>query len=155
MSGLATTLPYRWPDLVIRPLGDRGRYVVKDPRTGAFFTFGEQEHFLLMQLDGERDADAVCQAFAEHFGEPLSEADLDQFLDLARGKGLLLPDGAAPPPAAAPRSSPRSQQPTDLFRASCGATTPLELIVRGPGVEGGERRVFEQPFVLVGRHERN
>ncbi len=48
-----------------------------------------------------------------------------------------------------------SQHPTDLFRTSCGATAPLELKVLGPGWAEGERRVFEQPFVLVGRHERN
>ncbi len=46
-----------------------------------------------------------------------------------------------------------SQYPTDLFRTSCGATAPLELNVTGPGWAGGERRIFEQPFVLVGRHE--
>src|SRR5262245_147220 len=87
--------PARRPDLVIRPLGDRGRYVVKDPRTGAFFIFGEQEHFLLTQLDGERSGEAIRGAFAERFGEPLSGEDLDGFLKLARGKGLLLPAGGA------------------------------------------------------------
>jgi pSer/pThr/pTyr-binding forkhead associated (FHA) protein/chromosome segregation ATPase len=48
-----------------------------------------------------------------------------------------------------------SQHPTDLFRTSCGATAPLELNISGPGKAGGERRVFEHPFVLVGRHERS
>ncbi len=48
-----------------------------------------------------------------------------------------------------------SQHPTDEFRRSCGAPTPLELNVSGPGWAGGERRVFEHPFVLVGRHERS
>jgi pSer/pThr/pTyr-binding forkhead associated (FHA) protein len=48
-----------------------------------------------------------------------------------------------------------SRHPTDVFRKSYGATTPLELNVSGPGWARGERRVFEQPFVLVGRHERS
>ncbi|HEY7326481.1 MAG TPA: FHA domain-containing protein [Gemmataceae bacterium] len=48
-----------------------------------------------------------------------------------------------------------SQYPTDLFRTSCGGTTPLELNISGPGWAGAQRRVFDQPFVLVGRHERN
>jgi pSer/pThr/pTyr-binding forkhead associated (FHA) protein len=48
-----------------------------------------------------------------------------------------------------------SQQPTDLFAASCGATVPLELNVSGPGLAGTERRTFEHPFVLIGRHETN
>jgi pSer/pThr/pTyr-binding forkhead associated (FHA) protein len=43
--------------------------------------------------------------------------------------------------------------PTDVFRTSCGATAPLELNVSGPGWAGSERRVFEHPFALVGRHE--
>jgi pSer/pThr/pTyr-binding forkhead associated (FHA) protein len=47
-----------------------------------------------------------------------------------------------------------SQHPADVFRTSCGAAAPLELIVRGPGA-AAEKHVFEQPFVLVGRHERN
>src|SRR5262249_46922432 len=114
----AATLPARRPDLVIRPLGDRGRYVVKDPRSGAFFTFGEQEHFLLTQLDGKRDAEAICKAFEERFDEPLSEEDLGGFLKLARGKGLLQPAGptvpqaeAGPPPAVAAAGPPRPARP--------------------------------------------
>jgi pSer/pThr/pTyr-binding forkhead associated (FHA) protein len=45
------------------------------------------------------------------------------------------------------------QQPIDVFRTSCGTTAPLELNVSGPGWARGERRVFDTPFVLVGRHE--
>ena len=46
-----------------------------------------------------------------------------------------------------------SQHLTDLFGTSRGAVAPLELNVLGPGCADGERRVFEHPFVLVGRHE--
>lgn len=48
-----------------------------------------------------------------------------------------------------------SQLLTDVFRRSCGASAPLELNVTGPGCEEGERRIFEYPFVLVGRLEQN
>src|SRR5215469_18968862 len=48
---------------------------------------------------------------------------------------------------------PISKHPTGVFRTSCGATAPLELKVSGPGWGDGERRVFEHPFVLVGRQE--
>jgi pSer/pThr/pTyr-binding forkhead associated (FHA) protein len=48
-----------------------------------------------------------------------------------------------------------SQQPTDLFATSCGATVPLELNVSGPGQAGAGRHIFDHPFVLVGRDERN
>src|SRR5262245_56931628 len=95
--GVASIPPARRPELVIRPLGDRGRYVVKDPCTGAFYSFAEQEHFLLTQHDGERDAAAICRAFQERFCEPLSEGDLAEFLELSRAQGFLRPD---PAPAA-------------------------------------------------------
>src|SRR5260370_36028582 len=116
MPVLATTLPARRPDLVIRPLGDRGRYVVMDPRTGAFSIFGEQKQFLLLQLDGRRDAETVRTAFEERFGEPLSEEDLGQFLELVRGMSLLQP--AAPRAKARPRpaadDAPESLRPAVL-----------------------------------------
>src|SRR5262245_60862301 len=114
MPGLATALPACRPDLIIRPLGEGGRYVVKDPRTGAFFTFGEQEAFLLGQLDGERDAEAVCLAFEGRFGEPLSEEDLDGFLELVRARGFLLPPSVPTGPSAEgpePLPQPPAPQP--------------------------------------------
>jgi chromosome segregation ATPase/pSer/pThr/pTyr-binding forkhead associated (FHA) protein len=43
----------------------------------------------------------------------------------------------------------------DVFRTSCGAAAPLELNVSGPGYTGSERRVFENPFLLIGRQEHN
>ncbi len=73
----------------MRPLGDQGQYVVKDPRTGEFFHLGEQEYFLLTQLDGQRSAAAVCTAFAERFGQPLSVEELDEFVEMARKQRLL------------------------------------------------------------------
>src|SRR5262245_57991104 len=89
MPELATTVPAHRPELVIRPLGERGRYVVKDPHTGAYFQLGEQEHFLLRQLDGLHGETAVCLAFKERFGQPLTESELRQFIGLARAQGFL------------------------------------------------------------------
>jgi pSer/pThr/pTyr-binding forkhead associated (FHA) protein len=54
-----------------------------------------------------------------------------------------------------PRLPLMSQYPTNLLPTSCAAVAPLELTVSGPGWDGGERHVFEQPFVLIGREERN
>jgi len=90
---LATPLPGRRSGLVIRPLGDRGPYVVKDPGTGAYFHLGEEEHFLLMELDGGRDPDAICAAFTERFGQSLSEEDLQEFVAMAQERKLLEGDG--------------------------------------------------------------
>ena len=72
MIVLATQLPARRTDLVIRPIGEGGRYVVKDPGRRDYFELGEEEHFLLTQLDGNRDAEAVCAAFEIKFGDALT-----------------------------------------------------------------------------------
>ena len=103
-------LPFRRPDLLIRPT-DGHRWVVKDPRSGAYFQLGEQEYFLLSQLDGERTPREVCRAFQERFGEPLSEAELDGFVDLATEQGFVPlaepePEAADPRPAPAPGPKP-------------------------------------------------
>lgn len=89
MTAASASLPTRRAELVIRPLGERGRYVVKDPRGGSYFHLGPQEHFLLMQLDGLHAADDVCRAFETQFAEPLTPTDLDGFLAIARQKGLV------------------------------------------------------------------
>src|SRR5262249_2584021 len=103
----------------------RGRYVVKDPRTGAFFSFGEQEHFLLLQLDGRRNAEAVCMAFEGRFGEPLPQTDLDGFLELARKKGLLqLPGSTAPRRDPSPRPAGAGAPPRPLRAAAEAAPPP-------------------------------
>ena len=89
MTALTTQLPARRADLVIRPIGEAGWYVVKLPGTHDYFHLGEEEHFLLTQFDDERDAEAVCAAFETKFGDPLDEEDLDGFIEMAREQGLL------------------------------------------------------------------
>jgi putative peptide zinc metalloprotease protein len=89
MTNLAPPLPCRRPDLVVRPFGEDGLYVVKDPRTGAYYQLGDEEHFLLTQLDGQRDAETIRAAFAERFGQALSDEELQEFLDMAEERGLL------------------------------------------------------------------
>src|SRR5262245_46488943 len=123
MSAVQSPLPNRRPDLVVRPLGLDGRHVVKNPTSGAYFQLGVQEHFLLEQLDGLQAAAAVCRAFEEKFAEPLSQADLEGFLALARRKGLL--QGEEPEPAFAASESadtvaliPRSRISAPHFQQS-------------------------------------
>jgi multidrug efflux pump subunit AcrA (membrane-fusion protein) len=89
MPDLAMSLPCRRPELIVRPLGDRGPYVVKDPGTGAYYHLGEEEQFLLTQFDGQREAGAIRAAFAERFGQPLSDEELHEFLEMAEARGLL------------------------------------------------------------------
>src|SRR5258708_5715792 len=115
MSDLDTLLPALRPELLIRPLGDQGQYVVKDSRTGEFYHLGEAEHFLLAQLDGSRTAKTVCAAYAEQFGDPLSEEDLTEFVELARSQGLLQPASGV---ASAPRGLPAIKKPGAPARPS-------------------------------------
>jgi multidrug efflux pump subunit AcrA (membrane-fusion protein) len=94
MSTLTTVLPLRRAELIIRPIGERGRYVVKDPAGGRYFELGEEEHYLLTQLDGQRDATEICAAFERRFGQPLGEDELETFLQLAQSQALLDHKGA-------------------------------------------------------------
>jgi len=81
--------PRRRSDLLLRPLGDGGDCVVKDQRSGEYYNLGPQESFLLERLDGEQTAQAICKSFHDKFHQPLSEADLHEFLGLARSLGFL------------------------------------------------------------------
>src|SRR5438093_13509785 len=92
MTDVDALLPTRRSDLVVRPLGDQGRYVVKDPRTGAYFHIGNEEHFLLMRLDGQRSVADLRAEFGDSFEQPLSDEDLDDFLRMARTCGFLQQD---------------------------------------------------------------
>ena len=89
MPDPTTPLPACRADLIIRPLGDDGRFVIKDPAHGEFFQIGESEHFLLERFDGCSDAGVIRAAFVERFGEPLSEDDLNEFIELALSQGFL------------------------------------------------------------------
>ena len=88
-EGGATHPPSRRPELVMGPPGPDRQCVVKDPRTGRYYHLGEQETFLLGQLDGARTDEAIRAAFEAEFGEPLSDEDLGDFLEMAREEGLL------------------------------------------------------------------
>jgi putative peptide zinc metalloprotease protein len=94
MSDLPTPLPWRRVDLVFRPAGEGGGSVIKDPRSGDYFTVGEEEYFLLTQLDGQQCAQSIRVRFAERFGQSLEPEELDEFLGAAREQGLLRADEA-------------------------------------------------------------
>ncbi len=105
---VVTLLPARRPDLVIKPLGDDGRYVVKDSHTGEFFQLGQREHFLLTNLDGVQMVDDVCAGYEARFGESLPPGELDAFVDVLRAQGLLEPTAKVPTAA---QSLPGTTQP--------------------------------------------
>jgi putative peptide zinc metalloprotease protein len=132
MNVSLTIPPRRRTDLLVRPLGDRGDCVVKDPQSGNYFNLGPQETFLLERLDGEQTAQSICDSFKKHFGQPLAEADLQEFLELARSLGFLQIVGVPgilrdrpitgplepPPPAAAPQPAKKARQSILYWRVS-------------------------------------
>ena len=92
MPDVATQLPCRRRELVSQPFGEDGSYLIRNRHKGESFRLGPEEHFLLGQLDGTRTSEGICAAFAERFGEPLSEDDLQDFLELARAREFLQED---------------------------------------------------------------
>lgn len=89
MAVESITLPARKPNLVMRPFGDDGEFVVKNPALRTYHKMGEQEFFLLEQLDGQRSAAEVLAAFEAKFGDPLSIDELQEFIEIASQRELL------------------------------------------------------------------
>ncbi|MGC1276427.1 MAG: efflux RND transporter periplasmic adaptor subunit [Planctomycetaceae bacterium] len=90
----ATIVPARRSDLQVSSIGNDGRCIVKDRRTGGYFQLGSEEAFLFERLDGSQTTESVCRLFQERFGEPLSLEDLYGFVALARDRRLLASDPA-------------------------------------------------------------
>lgn len=99
-------VPARRNDLSFTPFGEDGQYVVRDAKTGAYFKIGEQEYFLLDQLDGRHTVAEIQAAFRASFGEDLPREDLQAFLRLANQKGFL--EREAPPPESSPSAATAS-----------------------------------------------
>src|SRR3954470_23933889 len=89
MTQTAKIPPARIPELILRPFGNDGQYVAKNRVTGTYLKFGEPEYFLLLQLDGLQSGETIRKAYQERFQEELSDEDLDEFVGLVKGRGLL------------------------------------------------------------------
>ena len=63
--------------------------IVKDPRTGHFFRFGEVEHFISQQCDGETSVEGIRQRTEARFGATLAPERLALFLRHLGRAGLL------------------------------------------------------------------
>jgi hypothetical protein len=132
MRDITTPLPCRRPELVAYPFARNGSFLVRDRQAGESFTLGPEEYFLLAQLDGTRNAPVLCEAFAERFGDPLTEQELDDFLHLARQRGLLQEEDDREARPRGTRSRP--VRPWDMAtaergrRTSAPRTRPMRLI---------------------------
>src|SRR5688572_26998261 len=89
MTAPLALLPPRRPDLLVRPFGDRGESVVKDPKSGEYFNLGQEESFLLDCLDDAATIDGVRAKYRNRFGSEISEGDLHSFVELAQSLGFL------------------------------------------------------------------
>jgi glutamate-1-semialdehyde 2,1-aminomutase len=141
-------IPTRRSDLLLGPCGEQGGYTVSDPHSGNCFRLGEQEAFLFSHLDGRHTAAGICAAFAERFGDPLTEDDLREFLDLAGTQGFLQ-SGDAGADAGGPECAEEIAAYSEAYAASG------ELFRRAQRVIGGatthDRRGFGPFPVYVDR----
>jgi putative peptide zinc metalloprotease protein len=81
-------LPRRRDDLIIKPVAGN-QVVIKDPVTDAYFQLGEEEWFLLSQLNSDATSATVLDAFQRKFNDELTPEDLDEFLEIASKRHLL------------------------------------------------------------------
>jgi hypothetical protein len=82
-------MPARSDEVTTQGAGENGKYRVEHAARGAVYQMGEQELFLLKQCDGRNRIDAVRRAFADRFGQPLSEAEMEEFLRMADEEQLV------------------------------------------------------------------
>src|SRR5579872_3942092 len=113
---VAWTPPARRSELLIKPIGDEGQHVVKDPQTGAYFNLDAPEAFLLLQLDGTQTAGNICTTFQTRFGDAISTEDVEQFVDMVRGQGFIATDAAPAVPALKPLTPMRLAKKILFFR---------------------------------------
>jgi putative peptide zinc metalloprotease protein len=87
-SDLPTHLPTLNPWITLCDLGN-GSYVVKNINDRTYFSTGEEEFFILQQLQANSSRSLLKQCYRERFAESLDDADLDSFLAAIERKGLI------------------------------------------------------------------
>lgn len=85
-------------DLIVRQQesSDAPSFVIKDPRTGAFYRWREAEHFIAGQLDGVTPLGEIRERTEQHFDASLPDDALESFIAKLRGSGLLERPGKPP-----------------------------------------------------------
>ena len=82
-------MPLRRPELMTERMGDDGSYRVEDTTSGAVYQIGQEEYFLLAHCDGGKSVEAVRDAFARRFGQPITDIELNDFLQMADQESLV------------------------------------------------------------------
>jgi putative peptide zinc metalloprotease protein len=107
----AVDLPVFAKHFVFGPVGDDGKCVVKDLERQTYFRLGEKERFLLELLDGSLTRHDVRIAYESRFNTEMLDEDLDDFLELARTRGLLQPAGTPSAAKGQPSANPTIERP--------------------------------------------
>lgn len=89
MPTLDDIAPMLSSDVVLHPLKEDGRHVVKIGRKQRYLQLGEQESFLLLKFDGKTPYREITTSFEDRFQEPLSADDVGDFVKMAKDEGLL------------------------------------------------------------------
>jgi putative peptide zinc metalloprotease protein len=70
-------------------------FVIKDPLSNSFFRFGETEHFIARQLDGEASLDSIRERTEKYFDAALSPQTLNAFIKSLEKGGLLATESSS------------------------------------------------------------
>ena len=81
------------PDLLVTPTDDPPGCSVKDERSGQVYEFGAVERFLLAQLRRPYRTEAVAKACNAKFGLEYTRGDIEEFVRLLDGWGMLNGEG--------------------------------------------------------------
>ena len=100
---MAPALPKLRTDLIVcRQQTSTGIcFVIKDPVSAAFFRFGETEHFIARQLDGQTTLESIRQRAEKYFDAALAPEILNAFIKSLEKGGLLETDGVHAPHSSA------------------------------------------------------
>jgi putative peptide zinc metalloprotease protein len=99
-SELPSLLPKLNPWIELCDLGN-GNFVVKNINDRTYFSTGEEEFFILQQLQKNSPRPELKQRYNERFAESLDDADLGSFLTAIERKGLI-PNVLGRTPATSP-----------------------------------------------------
>ena len=88
LSPSSPRLPRVRDDLTIQAISPT-EYVIKRRESREYFSVGPQEACLLELLNGKHSFVEIQDAYSKRFGEALSEADLNEFLQAIQPMGLL------------------------------------------------------------------
>jgi putative peptide zinc metalloprotease protein len=83
------TLPLIRPDLTVQKLSDQ-EFVVKLRALRQYFRVGPEEAFLIEELKKPHTRSSLIHAFRNQIGQDLSRADVEDFVELAKARKLLI-----------------------------------------------------------------